>query len=583
MRRCTLVAIISLLTFVVHSASPPDFTAPFSVKPRLTSQRSIELTVTGTNLYRFAVHRSSDLKTWQSISQIVAATNARTFKMELSTPANSVEFFRLIRDTTTLGHSMIIRSPTNQTAQVGGTATFQVDVWPSATTYIWYFNGKEIQRGSLNSLTVRDAATGNAGQYQVFAQNAVGGSWSDPAILAITGTQPTVVTQPQSRVVTEGQPLQLTVSVTGSAPLAYQWRLNQLPIPRATNQSYSVTSAKSTDGGDYDVVVSNNFGSVTSARAIVTIVVPPKIAVQPNNFNVTEGQPFQFSVSATGTAPLSYQWRLNNRPIAGATSASYLSPSAKLTDAGTYTVLVSNPAGTVTSSSATLSVSPKPAELAPPSIRGRVVTFAIARGDGFEFSDIGSYKIATAVGESTYLIVSENFIAPSSGNFVYSKSSANTATVTFIDIFVGRANGTLSFTTPSTGSFSLRSSTGGFQEGTFSFDSASDISGAFAPVSFAGKSALIGVLDGDDPFADEGTYRFATAATTYQLRFLDIAGGSSGTYRYTKTGNASATIQITDSLVGAATATIEFISPRAGIIRVIGARGGFQLGNFLIE
>jgi hypothetical protein len=83
----------------------------------------------------------------------------------------------------------------------------------------------------------------------------------------------------------------------------------------------------------------------------------PAIATQPANQTVTVGQTATFSVVASGTAPLSYQWQKGGANISGATSASYTTPATTSGDNGSsFDVVVSNSAGTVTSSSATLTV-----------------------------------------------------------------------------------------------------------------------------------------------------------------------------------------------------------------------------------
>jgi hypothetical protein len=81
----------------------------------------------------------------------------------------------------------------------------------------------------------------------------------------------------------------------------------------------------------------------------------PAITTQPANTTVTELQPASFSVTATGTAPLSYQWRRNGTPIAGATSATLTMSSALAADHGArYSAVVTNSAGSVTSTDAVL-------------------------------------------------------------------------------------------------------------------------------------------------------------------------------------------------------------------------------------
>ncbi len=84
----------------------------------------------------------------------------------------------------------------------------------------------------------------------------------------------------------------------------------------------------------------------------------PVVVDQPNDLTVFTSQPATFSVVATGSAPFTYQWRKNGTDILGATSATYTIPTAALTDAGNYTVYITNIAGNVTSDVAVLTVGP---------------------------------------------------------------------------------------------------------------------------------------------------------------------------------------------------------------------------------
>jgi hypothetical protein len=84
---------------------------------------------------------------------------------------------------------------------------------------------------------------------------------------------------------------------------------------------------------------------------------PPAITTQPADITVKVGKTAKFTVTATGTAPLKYQWRKNGVEIAGATKASYTTPKVVAADNGSlFSVVVSNAAGTVTSNTAVLTV-----------------------------------------------------------------------------------------------------------------------------------------------------------------------------------------------------------------------------------
>lgn len=169
---------------------------------------------------------------------------------------------------------------------------------------------------------------------------------------------PTITSQPQSRTVTQGQNATFSVTASGTPPLSYQWTFNGANISGATASSCTVANAQSSDVGSYAVVVSNSAGSVTSASATLTVNpgVAPTITAQPQSQTVSLNQSVTFTVAASGSTPLSYQWQFNGANISGATASSYTIASAKSSNAGNYSAVVSNAFGSATSSTATLTV-----------------------------------------------------------------------------------------------------------------------------------------------------------------------------------------------------------------------------------
>jgi sugar lactone lactonase YvrE len=153
---------------------------------------------------------------------------------------------------------------------------------------------------------------------------------------------------------------------------------------------------------------------------------PPTITQQPADLSVASGQPASFTVAATGTAPLSYQWQRDGVAIEGATAATYTLATTALADSGaTFRAVVSNAAGSATSDSATLTVtasapvltiSPQPASISVAA--GTQATFTTGgtcssgslnirwqRGQGATFTDIAgataaTYTLSTVVGDS---------------------------------------------------------------------------------------------------------------------------------------------------------------------------------------
>ncbi len=255
--------------------------------------------------------------------------------------------------------------PASQTVTVGQQATFSVMVNGTAPfTYQWLKNSANISGATAASYTTPATIAGdNGAKFNVVVSNPAGSITSAMATLTVDPavTAPTITAQPVNQTVTVGQTATFSVTATGSAPLSYQWQKNSANISGATASSYTTPATASGDNGAmFDVVVSNSAGSKTSAMATLTVdaaAVAPTITAQPTNQSVTVGQTATFSVTATGTAPLSYQWQKNSVAIGGATSASYTTPATTLADSGEqFSVTVSNAVGNTPSNTATLTV-----------------------------------------------------------------------------------------------------------------------------------------------------------------------------------------------------------------------------------
>ena len=145
---------------------------------------------------------------------------------------------------------------------------------------------------------------------------------------------PAITAQPTNLVVVAGANASFSVTASGTLPLSYQWQFNGAGVTGATGTSLALTSVQPTNAGSYTVVVTNTAGSVTSAVAVLTVLVPPAISAQPTNLSVVAGANAGFSVTASGTLPLSYQWRFNGAGIAGATGTSLALTSVQPTNGG---------------------------------------------------------------------------------------------------------------------------------------------------------------------------------------------------------------------------------------------------------
>ncbi len=167
---------------------------------------------------------------------------------------------------------------------------------------------------------------------------------------------PSLTTQPLSQTNALGGTVTFTVTAAGATPLAYQWRLFSTNLSGATAASLSLTNIQPVNAGDYTVVITNAFGSITSAVAKLTVNAAPVINTQPQSLSVNLGANAAFTVTAAGGAPLFYQWRFAGADLVSATNSTFTRTNTQVADAGNYSVVVSNYAGSVTSSVATLTV-----------------------------------------------------------------------------------------------------------------------------------------------------------------------------------------------------------------------------------
>ncbi len=201
----------------------------------------------------------------------------------------------------------------------------------------------------------------------VSANNAVGTGPDSTLTLTVNApsgggggaTAPVFTTQPVSQTVNAGASVSFTVQATGSAGITYQWRKDGAAIAGATGTTLTIAAALPADAGSYTVVATNAGGSTASSTATLTVVglvTPPAITTQPAAQSGPLGGFATFAVVATGTNPLTYQWKKDGADIVGATAATLTLANLAATDAGSYTVRVGNVAGTVTSSAAVLTV-----------------------------------------------------------------------------------------------------------------------------------------------------------------------------------------------------------------------------------
>ncbi len=274
----------------------------------------------------------------------------------------------------------IAAQPVSTTVTSGDTATFTVQATGTDLRYQWQVVTPSTT-DDLPGATSNTFSTATAGTYRVRITNDAGSVTSDPVTLTVTERviAPRITAQPLATTIVPGQVATLRVEVSGN-PLAFQWHNGQGPITGATASSHGTSAA-----GTYHVVVSNTAGTVESEHVVVNVILPPAITTHPASVTINQGQTTTLTVEATGTAP-TYQWLANGLQIDGANGASYSTGAA-----GSYTVIVTNAAGSVTSNAATVTV------IGAPRITTHPASITINQGDTTTLS-----VVATGDGTLTY-------------------------------------------------------------------------------------------------------------------------------------------------------------------------------------
>ena len=348
---------------------------PSNVNASSTSSSGLRLAVVGNSGTRITSDNSPGSATYTGYGMF----------MNMATTLGSSTPFQLMQRAAP-GTSSALLSSSGSWTSLGNGATSGHTGYASGTQYTFVMTitlnasnnldvvatmtgGSLNNTGSASVTSVNNSPNGSSLSFDTFAlrpssasDSASGFDTSLFKVEFIPGATPAVIDlDPQDQTVVQGDDAQFNVQANGTAPLFYQWYYNTNTVLTGdTNSTLTVTNAQPTDAGGYSVLVSNAYGSVTSAVAQLTVNLPvaPSISTQPQDqLNVLPGANATFTVVAGGSDPLTYQWYFNtNTPVANANDSIFTITNVQSGSVGSYSVVVSNTAGSVTSSNAVLTL-----------------------------------------------------------------------------------------------------------------------------------------------------------------------------------------------------------------------------------
>jgi hypothetical protein len=285
---------------------------------------------------------------WVQVSNSVGTANSNTATVTVSSTAPP----------------NITTQPSSQTIVSGQTAVLTVVATGAAPLAYQWYQGASVDTSTpvgTNSSSFTTPALTATTNYWVKVSNTAGASNSNTATITVL-SPPSITVQPSSQTITSGQSATLFVSATGSGQLSYQWYQGTSGNTTTSvgGNTSTFTTPALTATTSYWVKVTNSLGSVNSNTATITVAVAPSITADPANVSITSGQTATLSVSATGTAPLTYQWYQgtsgNTSTQVGTNSSSFTTPA--LNNTTNYWVKVTNSVGSANSQTVTVTVNP---------------------------------------------------------------------------------------------------------------------------------------------------------------------------------------------------------------------------------
>jgi hypothetical protein len=272
----------------------------------------------------------------------------------------------------------IITQPTSQSVCSGSSAVFVCGATGGSISYQWkkggtaLVDGGNISGSATSTLTISGVSASDVATYVCEATSTCSGTMVSNSANLTVNTSTTISSQPNSSTNCVGDAINFDVTASGSS-LVYQWTKNGTNITGATNSTYSIASAATSDAGSYVCNITSACSSVSSNSATLVVNAPISIVTQPADVSACPNDNVILTITTTGTVS-SYQWSKNGTPlvdggnISNSATAMLTIASVSATDVAAYSCTMVAACGTnMTSTSANLTLSTAPVITTQPS------------------------------------------------------------------------------------------------------------------------------------------------------------------------------------------------------------------------
>ncbi len=357
----------AILTPPANRSVPPGNNANFTVVARGTPSLSYQWIKDGTTLLVNGGKISGANTASLTINNISVAELGTYAVFVTNGVGNSV-----LSSSATLSFltdPSITNQPQDFAGNFGTNATFQVTAGGTPPfSYQWHkegvgdlSDGGNISGSHSSVLTVTGISFPDSGNYTVTVSNSLGAVESTTAVLTVA--DPYVNLQPISLTTNAGAAVTFQVGALGSGVLTYQWLKNGNLIfdtgnySGATTPTLTISNVSAAEQATYSATVIGPYTNAVSSGALLNVLTPASVSIQPRARAVLAGVKTAFAVGPGGSGPFTYQWQRDGADISGATAAGYVVTNAQANVTGNYRVVISNSFSSVTSAVAALTVS----------------------------------------------------------------------------------------------------------------------------------------------------------------------------------------------------------------------------------